>query len=240
MPVYTVKLIKKEDIASGTMAFYFNKPQGFVFKPGQYADLTLIDPAETDAEGNTRTFSLANAPFEDALMFATRMRDSAFKRVLKHMPLGTELTLDGPYGSFTLHNNARIPAVFLTGGIGLTPARSIVLQAAHDQLPHKIFLFDANNRPEDAVFLDELVQLQSRNPNYTFVGTMAQMEKSERTWEGETGFINQAMLSKYIDDLTQPIYYITGPRGMVHAMLEMLLQAGVDADNIRTEEFSGY
>lgn len=240
MPVYKIKLTRKQDIASGTMAFYFAKPEGFVYKAGQYADFTLIDPAETDADGNVRTFSLANAPFENSLMFATRMRDSAFKRTLKAMPLGTEISMDGPFGSFTLHNNESKPAVFLTGGIGLTPARSIVLQAAQDKLPHKIFLFDSNNRPEDAVFLDELMAAEKLNPNYTFIGTMTQMEKSERVWDGETGFINQAMLEKYIGDLTQPIYYITGPRGMVHAMLEMLLQAGVDDDNIRTEEFSGY
>jgi ferredoxin-NADP reductase len=89
----------------------------------------LINPSETDAEGNTRGFSLASAPYEDDLMLATRMRDTAFKRVLKTMALGAELTLDAPYGSFTLHNNAAIPAVFVTGGIGVTPVRSIVLQA---------------------------------------------------------------------------------------------------------------
>ena len=240
MPVYKVKLARRQEIADSTMAFYFEKPQGFTHKAGQYADLTLINPAETDAEGNIRTFTLANAPYEDALMFATRMRDTAFKRVLKTMPIGTELTLDAPHGSFTLHNNESVPAVFLTGGIGLTPARSIVLQAAHDKLPHKIFLFDSNKRPEDTVFLDELMQAQKTNPNYTFIGTMTQMEESNRAWDGETGFINEAMLLKYIDDLALPIYYLAGPRAMVHAMLEMLLKAGVDDDNIRTEEFSGY
>ena len=76
MPVYNVKLTRREDIADGTMAFYFERPQGFVHKAGQYADLTLIDPPETDAEGNIRTFTLANAPYEDVLMFATRDRKS--------------------------------------------------------------------------------------------------------------------------------------------------------------------
>lgn len=240
MSVYKIKLANKQEIADGTMAFYFEKPKGFTHKAGQYADLTLIDPTETDAEGNTRTFTLANAPYEDSLMFSTRMRDSAFKRVLKTMPLGTELTLDAPHGSFTLHNDASIPAVFLTGGIGLTPARSIVLQAAYDKLSHKIFLFDSNKRPEDAVFLDELVEAEKVNPNYTFIGTMTQIEKSDCTWDRETGFINEAMLLKYIGDLTLPIYYLAGPQAMVHAMLEMLTQAGVNEDNIRTEEFSGY
>jgi ferredoxin-NADP reductase len=222
------------------MAFYFEKPEGFVYKAGQFADYTLINPAETDAEGNIRGFSLASAPYEDYLMFATRMRDTAFKRVLKTIEPGTELTLDGPYGSFTLHNNASIPAVFLTGGIGVTPARSIVLQAAHDKLPHKIFLFDSNNRPEEAAFLDELTEVQKENPNYTFVGTMTHMEKSNRSWQGEIGHINREMLAKYIDDLTSPVYYIVGPAAMVDSLQNVLNVAGVNTDNIRTEEFTGY
>jgi ferredoxin-NADP reductase len=173
-------------------------------------------------------------------MFATRMRDTAFKRVLKRIEIGTELSLDAPYGSFTLHNNSRIPAVFLTGGIGVTPVRSIVLQAAHDNLPHKIFLFDSNRRPEDAAFLHELTEAQKKNPNYTFVGTMTEMENSDQQWDGETGYITKAMLVKYIDDLSLPIYYIAGPPAMVTAMRKTLNAAGVDDDNIRTEEFSGY
>lgn len=240
MPVYPIKLTRKQEIAAGTMAFYFDKPQGFAFKAGQYGDLTLIDPDSAGVEGKIRTFSLASAPYENELMFATRMRDSPFKNALQAMPLGTELNVDAPHGSLTLHNDASIPAVFLTGGIGLTPARSIVLQAAHEQLPHKIFLFDSNKRPEDAVFLAELKQAQQDNPNYTFIGTMTQMDKSAQPWSGETGFINKAMLTKYIGDLTQPIYYITGPQAMVEAMLDILSAAGVDEDNIRTEEFFGY
>ena len=213
MAIYKIKLKDRRQIAEGTMAFYFEKPEGFAYKAGQFADYTLINPAETDAEGNIRGFSLASAPYEDFLMFATRMRDTAFKRVLKTMEPGTELTLDAPYGSFTLHNDASIPAVFLTGGIGVTPVRSIVLQAAHDKLPHKIFLFDSNNRPEDAAFLDELTEAQKENPNYTFVGTMTQMEKSSRPWHGETGYITQAMLLKYIGDLTLADLLHRRPRG---------------------------
>jgi ferredoxin-NADP reductase len=240
MPIYKVKLTGKREIADGTMAFYFEKPEGFAYKAGQFADCTLINPTETDAEGNTRAFSFASAPYEDELMLATRMRDTAFKRVLKTMEPGTELTLDAPHGSFTLHNNTSIPAVFLTGGIGVTPVRSIVLQAIHDKVPHRILVFYSNREPKDAAFLDELMKSHDINPNYTFVGTMTQMEKSGLEWHGETGFISKAMLLKFIDDLTLPIYYIDGPPAMVNAMRKILSEAGVDDDNIRTEEFSGY
>jgi uncharacterized protein YeaO (DUF488 family) len=88
--------------------------------------------------------------------------------------------------------------------------------------------------------VDELMEPQKKNPNYTFVGTMTQMEKSDREWHGETGYITKAMLLKYVGDLTLPIYYIDGPPAMVNAMRETLGEAGVDDDDIRTEEFSGY
>ncbi len=240
MPIYKVKLKAREEIAAGTMAFHFEKPEGFAYKAGQFADYTLINPPETDTEGSTRGFSLASAPYEEDLMLATRMRDTAFKRVLKTMALDTELTLDAPYGSFTLHNNAAIPAVFLTGGIGVTPVRSIVLQAIHDQVARRIIVVDSNKRPEDAAFLSDLNKPHEKNPHYTFVGTMTAMPNSKREWHGETGYITKAMLSKHIDDLTLPIYYIAGPRGMVGAMRKTLSESGVNDDNIRTEEFTGY
>ena len=240
MPIYETRLKGREEIACGTMVFHFEKPPGFDYKAGQFADYTLVNPSENDAEGSTRGFSLTSAPYENDLMAATRMRDTAFKRVLKTMEIGTDFLLDAPYGSFTLHNNPKIPAVFITGGIGITPVRSIVLQATHDKLPHKIFLFDSNRRPEDAAFLDDLMEAQKENPNFTFVGTMTEMEKSDREWHDETGLINTEMLLKYIGDLTLPIYYLCGPASMVAAMRKILNEAGVDDDKIRTEEFSGY
>ena len=240
MAIRKIKLKGHQEIATGTMAFLFEKPEGFLYKAGQFGDFTLVNPPETDAEGNTRGFSLASAPYEDDLMVATRMRDTAFKRVFKTMAIGTEVAFDAPYGSLALHSDASIPAVFLSGGIGVTPVRSIVLQAAHDKLPHKIVLFDSNRRPEDSAFLDELAEAQKRNPNFTFVGTMTEMDKSSKPWGGETGFITKAMLVKSVNDLTLPIFYITGPRAMVAAMRSILADSGVKDDKIRTEEFSGY
>ncbi|MCC7306028.1 MAG: FAD-dependent oxidoreductase [Acidobacteria bacterium] len=240
MPIYETKLIERKEIAEGTMAFHFEKPAGFEYKAGQFGDYTLLNPSETDAEGNIRGFSLASAPYEDYLMAATRMRDTAFKRVMKTLEIGTGLILDAPYGSFTLHNNTKTAAVFLTGGIGITPVRSIILQATHDKRPHKIFLFNSNRRPEDSAFLDDLTKAQEENPNFTFVGTMTDMANSKQEWNGEIGFINKEMLLKHITDLTIPIYYLCGPASMVTAMRRLLNDAGVDDDNIRTEEFSGY
>jgi ferredoxin-NADP reductase len=240
MPSYKIRLLRSEVIAEDTMAFHFEKPEGFTFKAGQFGDWKLIDTAETGNEDSIRAFSFASAPFEPTLMFATRMRDSAFKRVLRAMQPGAEILLDAPAGSFTLHNRATTPAVFLAGGIGVTPVRSIIKQAAYDTLPHRIYVFDANDRPEDAAFLDDLRQAEKENPNCTLVATMARMEKSRREWSGATGYITQELLENTIHDMSRPIYYIVGPRAMVQAMRDILASAGVDDDNIRTEEFSGY
>ncbi len=240
MSLPIVRLLAKTEVAEGTMAFRFEKPHGFEYKAGQFADYTLQNPPETDEEGNTRAFTLASAPFEDYLVATTRLRDTAFKRVLKNAPIRTEVAVDAPYGSFTLHNNAARPAVFLTGGIGITPAHSIVFQADHDKTAHKIVVFYSNKKPEEAAYLDELTKLAESNDNFTFVPTMDHMETSQQSWAGETGHIDEAMLSKYVDDLTAPIYYLCGPPGMVTAMRTLLNDAGVDDDDIRTEEFTGY
>lgn len=220
------------------MSFHLEKPAEFTYKAGQFGDYTLIDPKQTDAEGNVRGFSLASAPYEEDIMFATRMRDTAFKRDVKEMDIGTELTLDAPYGSFTLQNNTKIPAVFLLGGIGITPVRSIILQATHDKTAHRIFLFYANKTPADAAFLDELRDAEKSNPNFTFIPSMTEDKSNE--WHGETGFFTKEMLAKYIGDLKTPIYYIAGPASMVASLRKTLTDAGIDEDNIRTEEFSGY
>lgn len=240
MPNHQVRLKKREDVAEGTMAFYFEKPAGFQFKPGQYADLTLLNPAETDGEGNVRTFSIASAPFEEDLMFATRMRDTAFKRVLKTMPLGTEIKLDGPLGSFTLHSDSSRPGVFLAGGIGITPFRGMVLHASRSQLPHRLLLFYSNRRPEDSAFLKELEGIEKENARYKFIGTMTEMEKSKRRWGGRTGFIDKRMLSESMGDLKRSIYYVAGPPAMVAAIGHTLTDLGISEDDIRSEEFAGY
>ncbi len=235
-----MKLQGSREIAEGTMAFYFEKPKGFSFEPGQFSTLTLLHPPQTDVEGDSRTFSIASAPHEPDLMFATRMRDTSFKRVLKSLAAGTEVDLDGPYGHLTLHKDAARPAVFLAGGIGITPFRSIITDAARRALPHHMILFYSNRRPEDAAFLDELVAGEKINPRYKFVGTMAEMKKSRQPWNGERGFISREMLARHIENLAAPVYYTAGPPAMVAAMEKMLRAAGVAGDDIRMERFSGY
>jgi ferredoxin-NADP reductase len=237
---YRSKLLHRAEVADGTMAFHFERPSQFDFTPGQSADVTLSNPPETDSEGNTRTFSIASAPFENQLMFATRMRDTAFKRSLKKAPIGTDVRIDSATGSFTLHKNSAKPAVFLAGGIGITPFFSIVRQADHDRLGHKLCLFYSNRRPQDAPFLEALRMLETSNPNFQLVCTMTAMQQSQSEWRGETGLINKEMLSRHLIDLQGPIYYVAGPPAMVAGIRKMLVGADVDEDDIRSEDFAGY
>lgn len=245
--VYSLPLKSRSEVAEGTLEFRFDRPEAMTFKAGQTMDFTLIAPPETDDEGNARTFSINSAPDDAELMFVTRLRDTAFKRVLRTMPLGTALKLEGPFGDFTLHNKASRPAVLLAGGIGIAPFRSIARRAAHERLAHRIFLFYSNKGPENAAFLSELADLEGANPNFTFVPTMDRMSDSHQPWKGETGRIDYALIEKYRrrgsaagTELPDPIYYMAGPAGMVAALRAMLNEAGVNDDDIRTEEFAGY
>jgi ferredoxin-NADP reductase len=239
-PTFHSKLVRRQEVAERTVAFQFEKPSGWTFKAGQFLDMTLLSPPETDAEGNKRGFSIASAPEEDTIMVASRMRDTAFKRVLQTMPLGTAVTIEGPFGNLTFHHNAARTAVILAGGIGITPFRSILVDAARRKLPQRIVVFYSNRRPEDAPFLSELLALRTENPHFELIATMDDMAKSHRSWDGERGRIDQALLSRHSKDIQVPIYYVAGPPAMVKGLHSMLNGAGVDDDDIRTEEFTGY
>ena len=232
------KLTNKESIAAGTMAFYFTKPDGFEFRAGQFVDLTLLEPAETDKEGDTRGFSLVHAPFEPDLVIATRMRDTAFKRVLKDLPIGTEILLDGPYGDFTLHKTETTPAVFIIGGIGITPVRSMIAQATHDETAHHITLLHASRTPAELPLKEDFERLAGVNPNFRYVSFAS--DSAPHDWQGERGRVDAEAVRKYVPELHRPFYYLSGPEGMVKAMRQLLLDLQVNEDNIRTEEFPGY
>lgn len=240
MTIHDVRLAQSEEIAEGTMAFHFNRPAGFSFKPGQALDLILNDPASPGAESVRHAFSIVSAPFQEDLSIATRMRDSTYKRLLRSLPVGARAKIEGPFGSLTLHKDRMRPAVFIVGGIGITPFMSILRQAAQEHLPHHLLLLYSNRRPEDAAFLDELQQLEQRNKNFCLVATMTGMGKSSRSWEGETDSIDAAFVKNAASALVAPIYYMAGPPAMVEAMRKMLNSMDVDDGDIRSEDFYGY
>lgn len=222
------------------MAFRFEKPAGFRYKPGQAVDITLVDPPATDAKDQHRVFSLVSAPYENDLIIATRMRDSAFKNWLKAAPEGSHVQMEGPFGSLTLHNNRARPAVFIAGGIGITPFVSMLRQATKDRLDQYMLLVYSNRRPEDATFLPELDQMAQQNKHFHLVATMTGMHKAGRPWDGERGHIDGALLTRLVGNLPAPIYYVAGPPAMVQAIRQNVQGIGVSDDDIRSEDFFGY
>ena len=240
MPRFTTRLIDRTEVADGTLAFAFERPAGFEFAAGQYLTITLPDPLYTDEKGNSRTFSIASPPQDaDRLVFATRMTGSALKRSLAEAPLGTPVSIFGPAGDFTLGPDPA-PVVFIAGGIGITPFRSMLLDAAARGLPHRIMLIYSNRTPEGAPYHEELASLARSHAAFRYVPTMVEPDKSAQPWTGERRFVNAEFLHDYVGDMTAPIFYLAGPPGLVVAATKTVLEAGADPAHLLSEEFSGY
>lgn len=234
---YTTWVKDKKGIAKNTLAIYLEKPTDFDFLAGQFLEVTLPKKNE---KSETKALSIASAPHEPYLLLATRIRESDFKKAFQQLKSGDEVEIEGPYGSFTLHSDPSYKAVFLVGGIGITPVRSIILDAIHRQLPHELTLFYSNRFPEESAFLDELQKMDQENKNFKLIATMTQMEQSQQEWNGYRGYIDEKMIKENLLDFEKSIFYLVGPSRMVVAMRQLLERLKVSDLQIRSEEFGGY
>lgn len=240
MATYEISLLKREEIAAGTMAFHFTRPERFTFKPGQAVDIILTDPRIPAIEVGRHTFSLVTTPVENELVIATRMRDSLYKRVLRALDIGAVVKMEGAFGSLTLHSDVKRAAVFIAGGIGVTPFMSILRTSATGAQERDFILVYSNRRPEDAAFLGELKELERKNKRFTLVATMTGMSQSALPWDGSVGEISPGLIKNIESNRVAPIYYLAGPPGMVESMQGMLNNMGINDDDIRSEGFYGY
>ena len=238
MATYTVKLLAKQPVAQGTTAFHLEKPAGFEFRPGQAFEVIL--PGGAEGEDDFHAFSIVAAPHEAELVFATRMRDSKYKRALAALEPGASLQIDGPFGSLTLHKKTERAGVLIAGGIGITPFMSMLRSAAEQRSEQTLVLLYSNRRPEDTAFLAELQALAQRNPHMRLLATMTDMAHSQQAWDGATGYIDSAFVRRATAGLPDPLFYVSGPPALVEAMRGTLVAAGVDEDDVRSEEFFGY
>jgi ferredoxin-NADP reductase len=237
---YPSRLLSRTWVAKDTVAFQFQRPRNLLFRPGQFIDLALRRLTGNGSQRLVHTFSIASSCFASDILVVTRMRDSDFKRALSVLPLGTEVSIRGPMGSFVLHNDVSRPAVFVAGGIGIAPFLSMLSSAAIDKVHPPVFLFYSNRYVEDAAFMDTLWDLEMSNRNFHFVPTFTRIEPGHRGWRGATGPISEQLLCQHIGDLQHPIYYVAGPPGMVAAAHQTLAAFGVPEEDIRTEHFAGY
>jgi len=218
---YQTTLLGRTEVAEGTMAFQFEKPKHFVFKAGQYIDLTVSgqQPQFGSSDRLTHTFSLASSPSDEDLVVTTRMRNTVFKQAISTLPIGSPARIEGPMGSFSLHNNTARPAVFLAGGIGIAPFLSMLCYATEEKLRYTIVLFYANRHLRDAAFIDTLWKLERDNPRFRFVPTLTR-SANNNGWKGKTGRISLAMLFAHVGIVRGPIYYIANPPTMLRQRAE--------------------
>ncbi len=230
---------EKSEIAKGTLFVTFDLLGRQVdFKPGQYFWVTLVNPPYDDEKGPRRHISVVTSPSERGVLgICTRARDSAFKRSLVELPVGAEVDVEKPKGTFVLPEQTDRPYVFIAGGIGITIFRCMLRYITEENLPHRVTLVYSNRDRESAAFLDELIDLERTQPNLRLIPTMT----NDPAWQGETRRINAALLSDYLDgDLGSYTYLVAGPPAMVDATVETLQASGVPEEHIRPDRFSGY
>lgn len=218
---------------------YNKQNQNLQYKPGQYAIVDL--GTKEDPEGPLRSFTMASSPTEeDFILISTRIRDTIFKKKLASLDVGTYMNVTAPLGKFVLDEDYSKTAVFLSGGIGVTPFRSMIKYATDKRLPVKITMFDSNRNEDNIIYKIEFDECANLNSNLNVVYTL---DVSDNDWKGERGYINQAMVTKYLNsnELDDSIYYICGPPVMLKAM-QKLLQDDLHIPNqrIKIEEFTGY
>ena len=233
------QLKEKREIAKGTLLATFDLlGEDVAFKPGQYFFVTLPDVGHQDERGLRRHITVVTSPNEKGVLgFATRMRDSAFKRSLREVPPGTEVEVESPKGDFVLPEETSRPLVFVAGGIGITVFRSMLRYIREEGLPHRVTLIYSNRDQESTAFLDELRELEQENPNFRLVLTMTQ----DPSWDGESRKIDTQFFRDYLeDDLNEYTFLVAGPPGMVEAMQEALAETGVKEENVVAQRYSGY
>jgi ferredoxin-NADP reductase/nitrite reductase/ring-hydroxylating ferredoxin subunit len=258
LPQIELTLLEKDKIeGTDVTSFKFSKQnvQGggedkitpLNYTAGQFAFFD-IGGVYNDPKGPIRHFTISSSPTENFIMFSTRIRESPYKKRLSTLEEGSRVKVRGPEGQFILHEDYSKPAVFLSGGIGVTPFRSMIKYATDKQLPLKIVMFDSNRNRENILFNKEFDEWMKINKNLKIIYTISEDEQqpsssTANNWKGEYGRIDKAMILKYLDTnmLDNSIFYICGPPSMLKAM-ESLLQDNLEIpkERIKVEEFTGY
>lgn len=204
------------------------RPAGFRYRPGQYAMLRL----ETEEGPDMRPLSIASAPQDGTLEFATRVGPSAFKRALVALQPGAAVQVSRAMGSF--HFEGSRPAVMVTGGIGITPLRSMLRDAAaigHDQ---PIRLLYGNRSVEEIAYRHELEQLAASDPLLQITWALSRPTGfAPAVGDAHVGRIDKSLLRRHLEELPDALFYLTGPAAMVSEGRAVLRHLGVPQRRLR-------
>jgi ferredoxin-NADP reductase len=214
-------------------SFRFARAGSMNFKAGQYMIITL----KIEEQEAPKPFSISSSPTEKGYIeFTKKFTGHPFSDRLDALKAGDPVTVDAPFGNFTFEGESgRIG--LLSGGVGITPLRSICKYCTDMKLTTKVTLLYGNRTEEDIVFRQDLQQMQRQNNNLKVVLTLA---KPRTNWTGYTGNIDAEMIKKEISEYHETVFYICGPPGMVEAMGNLLKTLDVPGENVKKENFAGY
>jgi ferredoxin-NADP reductase len=234
---FTTALIEKLPRTPGTMSFRFARKAEYTFQPGQWFVIALPLPASPgSAEPLTHHFTHSNSPAEPFLEFTTRLTGSPFKQAMEAMSLGTEVIVEGPYGGFVLTPELERVA-FITGGIGVTPVRSILRDLTDRGEDREIVVFYGNDNVDTITFRDELDAIAAALAGVRIVHVLA---RADDRWQGWRGFVRREVIEGELDDPAGWQYYVSGPPGMVKAVRDTLRTLEIPRAQTTLENFEGY
>lgn len=235
---YTLKLIQKKEIAPTIWEFLFKPAQPFRYIAGQFLEWNLPHD-HADNRGTRRYFTIASSPTEKDIVLAVKILDkpSSFKSALKNLPVGKSLYAASLEGDFTLGNNPTDRYVFIAGGIGVTPFRSMIKNLLDKKLPCSIILLYSAHSDDEFVFSDIFSKAEKEIGLKT---VYIPSEKPKGDWQGEVGHIDEAMITKYVKEYKKVLYFISGPQPFVKTLESVLEKMGVKKANILTDYFPGY
>ena len=220
-----LRLIKKVKEAKETASFFWQTEKEVRYLPGQYFYFTLPKLDFSDPRGATRHFTLSSSPTEkDTIRCTTRIREeSGFKKTLDALPIGSEIEGEGPNGTFILDDNEKGPHIFLAGGIGITPFRSMIKYNIDKNLKIAMHLIYSNS-DSDFAFKKDLDGWKNDYIKIEYVDT------------AKEGRIDEDKLNHFISST----FWVVGPPPFVDAMEDTLGKLGVVSVKIRVEKFTGY
>ena len=222
--------------AENVESFFFIAMPPFMFKAGQYLVCTLPH-AGVDQRGTERAFTIASAPSEPLVRLTTRVADpsSSFKRALMHLTPGTIIEAEGPYGDFVFHDD-EMPSVFIAGGIGITPFRSILAELASLGHRRQITVLYSSSTPQVGFrhFLDNLAT------GWPALHVVYTVTRESSNWHGPTGRIDAEFIREHAPLAHAARFYVCGPTPMVSAIRATLAQIGITSSHVVHETFPGY